>query len=355
MKAPAEAEAEPTEQPESSEPITPEPATPETEAVPEESEPQEAESEALTEPEAETPEAQASEAEPVTSIEELPETLDGLAEALEQEGITGDALLEHFKVQLPGSDQTITLKEAVRGFLREDTFTRKTTELADDRTRFATQMQEQQTATNGRIEALDTAVTAVRNLMGEQPDAATMAALARDDPERYAQINAQQIAVEAALTEADKAKNEAVDGAKAENQTRLAEYRDQQQKALLDARPELKDPKTLEKFQAAMAETLRARGFSDQEIVDWANGPYDHRHILLTEDAMKWRATQAAKPEVEKKLPKPKRVLKPKGSVGTRNAATQMSTLQESLLTARSPRDQHEAGRALIRAKLAKR
>jgi len=355
-EAPAPETVEATEQSESTtEPITPEPTTPVTEVAPEESEPeQQAEDTALTESEAEPSEQTASEPEPVTSIEELPDTLDGLAEVLEQEGISGDALLDHFKVALPGTDQSITLKEAVRGYLREDTFTRKTTELADDRSRFAAQMQEQQTAINGHIEALDTAVLTVRNLMGEQPDATAMATLARDDPASYAQLNAQQIAVNAALQEAVQAKGKVTEQATAEYQQRLAEHRESQQKLLIDARPELKDQKSAEKFQNSMAEYLTSRGKSMEQIVAWSNGDFDHADVLIVEDAMKWAASQKAKPEVEKKLPAKKRVLKPGGSRGGRaNAATNLSTLRDSLRSAQSSRDQHSAGRALIREKLA--
>jgi hypothetical protein len=335
--------------PESNQPITPAPTTPDTEVEPEELEGEEAEESALTESEAITPVEEADEPEPITSIEELPDTVVGLAEALD---ISEDALLDHIKVKLPGTDQSITLREAQKGYLREDTFTRKTTELADDRARFATEMQSQQENVNGRIAELDITVAAVRSLMGEQPDANQMAALAREDPDRYAQIDAQQRAVNAALGAANEARQKALQDGQAEFQKGLAEYREQQQKLLTDAIPELKDAKEAEKFQTAMASLLRDVGYSDKEIIDYANGGFDHRQIKLIQLGMKASAAEKAKPAVAEQLKTKRRVLKPGGSRGGKNSgATQLSSLKESLARAPDRRSQESAAVNLIRLK----
>jgi len=333
---------------ESAEPITPEPTTPETEVAPEESQEAEAE-ESLTESDADTTAEAEPEPEPITSIEELPDTVTGIAEALE---IDADALLDHIKVPLPGTDQSITLREAQKGYLREDTFTRKTTELADDRQRFAAEMQEQHETVKGRIDALDVSVAAVRNLMGEQPSATEMAALAQTDPEHYAQLDAQQKAVNAVLEAANVARQKAIDDAVAEKTTRRARTRDEQQKLLVEAMPELKDPKETEKFQVGMASYLRSRGKSDQQIVAWANGDFDHADILIVRDAMQTAAAKKAAPVVAEKLKTKKRVLKPGGSRGGKNsAATQLSTLRDSLKAAPDRRSQESAAVNLIRLK----
>lgn len=350
--APEAPQAETQETTELSEATTPEQTTPEMEVQPEESQTVQAEDEALTESEAEIPVEAKSEAEPITSIEELPDTVKGIAEALE---VDTEALLDHIKVPLPGTNQTITLREAQRGYLREDTFTRKTQELADDRQKFNGMTQEYQNAANGRLKNLDAAVMAVHNLMGQQPDANQMAALAQDDPEQYAQIDARNKAVQAALTQAHQARDQVEQQTRAETERAVGQYRDEQIKLLVEKRPELKDEPTRKKAETAMAAYLRDRlGYSDQEIIDWANGGYDHRHVDMILDAMMYRASQNAKPVVEKQLKMKRRVLKPKGSnSGRNNGQATLTTLQDSLRQAPTRRDQQTAARALIRAKLA--
>lgn len=351
--APEAPQAETQETTELSEATTPEQTTPETEVQPEESQTVQAEDEALTESEAETPVEAESEAEPITSIEELPDTVKGIAEALE---VDTEALLDHIKVPLPGTDQTITLREAQRGYLREDTFTRKTQELADDRQKFNGMTQEYQNAANGRLKNLDAAVMAVHKLMGEQPDANQMAALAQEDPEAYAKLDAGQKAVNLALQQAHQARDQVEHQASAETEQRKAQYRDEQIKLLVEKEPELKDPKELEKFTTGLVAYLRSpeQNYTDKEISDFVSGPYDHRNIITLKRAMRDLAAHNAKPVVEKQLKNKRRVLKPKGSnSGRNNGQTTLTTLQASLRQAPTRRDQQTAARALIRAKLA--
>lgn len=346
-------EAEPQEsQEESSEPITPEPTTPEREVAPEELRGDEAEDTALTESEANTTAEEVAEPEPITSIEELPDTVSGIAEAI---GVDSDALLDHIKVPLPGTDQSITLREAQKGYLREATFTAKTTELADDRSRFNTEMQEQHRLVGDRLGELETVTSTVRNLMGEQPTAAQMAQLASEDPERYAQLDAQHKAVNAALGAAEVARQRAIADGQSERQIRNGEYLEKQQKLLVETMPELKDTKELEKFQNAMATVMRDVGYSDEEIVAYANavnGPWDVRQMKLLKRAMRDLAAERAKPAVTEKLKSKSRVLKPGGSRGGKNShATTISTLQSALRGASNRRSQESAAVNLIRLK----
>ena len=52
-----------------------------------------------------------------------------------------------------------------------------------------------------------------------------------------------------------------------------------------------------------MKSTLNAYGFNDTEVAQ----VYDHRIVMLVNDAMKYRNLQKAKPNIAKKITKPSR------------------------------------------------
>jgi len=74
---------------------------------------------------------------------------------------------------------------------------------------------------------------------------------------------------------------------------------------LLEKAPELKDQAKAKAFEADLRKTLKADGFSDEEI----NGLTDHRMILIARDAMLYRAAKAqGAPKVEGEKRKPRLV-----------------------------------------------
>ena len=79
--------------------------------------------------------------------------------------------------------------------------------------------------------------------------------------------------------------------------------RDQQTK-LVSKMPEFSDPTKASQLKSSMKSTLNAYGFSDTEVAQ----VYDHRIVMLVNDAMKFRNMQKAKPNIAKKISKPGKV-----------------------------------------------
>jgi hypothetical protein len=68
--------------------------------------------------------------------------------------------------------------------------------------------------------------------------------------------------------------------------------------------PEFSDPEKASGLKATMKSTLNNYGFNEQEIAQ----VYDHRIVMLVNDAMKYRSMQNSKPNIAKKISKPGKV-----------------------------------------------
>ena len=68
--------------------------------------------------------------------------------------------------------------------------------------------------------------------------------------------------------------------------------------------PEFNDPTKASQLKFSMKNTLNSYGFNDQEVAQ----VYDHRIVMLVNDAMKYRNMQKARPNLAKKISKPGKV-----------------------------------------------
>ena len=76
-------------------------------------------------------------------------------------------------------------------------------------------------------------------------------------------------------------------------------------KELVNKLPEFSDPEKATQLKSQMRGYLNSYGFQDQEI----SQIYDHRIVMLVNDAMKYRNMQKLKPNLASKIAKPGRVL----------------------------------------------
>lgn len=75
------------------------------------------------------------------------------------------------------------------------------------------------------------------------------------------------------------------------------QYRQAELTRLVEAMPELKDRKIVEKFDGDMRDTAKHYGFTDKDYADVV----DHRSLRVLADAAKWRTLQAQKPKAIEK------------------------------------------------------
>lgn len=271
--------------------------------------PEQEEEPAQTEEPAKEPEVESSkepDTEPESEDEELPDTLEGFAEAL---GVEAAELAGHLKVPIKvnGKVEQVTLSEAMKGHQLESDYRQKTSELAEQRRQVEAQSQQaferwqqQVTQLNEVIESLDE----------PGPSAEELAGLMEEDPQEYLRAVAKTNARKERLDKAKAVRDQEIQKYREQLTSQLATGRAEQQRLLQDKIPALAETDKLREFEDGLTGYLRNQSFSDEEIGGFFSN-FDHRHVLIARDAMRYRAMQEGKKSLPKKLQGKSQVLKP--------------------------------------------
>lgn len=202
-------------------------------------------------------------------------------------------------IEIDGS--RYTAEDVRRGFLREGDYTRKTQELGQARQALQGQTQQLQQYEQQLAGVLEIAVTALRDTLPPQPDAAM---LDQDIVGYHKQMAAHNAAVErlraiAQLHEQQGQRSRSQQQLTAEQQEALTHQRLQQEFALMQEKiPELRTPEGRDTFFRE-AQTHGAHyGLSVQDIAQIQ----DHRALAVLKDAIAYRKLQAAKPQTVERI-----------------------------------------------------
>src|SRR5690606_3234582 len=120
-------------------------------------------------------------ADPNEAAGELPSTLDELAEAF---GVERGKLLDGIKVtaKIDGEEVEVNLADAIAGYQRGSDYTRKTTELSEQRKAFEQAVTEAEAELRSRAERFSVLTTQVERLLtGAEPNWAEL----RKDPQKF--------------------------------------------------------------------------------------------------------------------------------------------------------------------------
>lgn len=238
--------------------------------------------------------------------EPLPDTVDGLAEAL---GVSPDDLANHLKlnVTVNGETREVTLAEARKGQQLDSDYRQKTMELSEQRKALEASQQQEAERWQQRVAQLDD-VLAIANQVVPLASPEEMARLLEEDPYEYVKVKAREDEKKNALAqmvaERDKHHQEAIQQS---NKTQQ-EYRVEQQRLLASAYPDVKDAEKLKKFEGNASGYLKRMGYTDEEVSQ-AFTMYDHRNILMLKDAIAYDAMK--KGNVGKKLKSLPKIQKP--------------------------------------------
>lgn len=238
------------------------------------------------------------------------ERLEELAEALE---MPLDQFLSKVKakVKISGEEREVTLDELRNGYQMESDYRRKTSELSEQRKAFESERERIANEVKTRLtEATSMAQLFEQQLMQEynavnwtelrQTNPAEYAALQHDYNQRYAALtNAKQRIVQ----EQQRSQYEATQKQVEQFKANLQKEREQ----LSTLIPEYADKEKGEALKTEMRTFLKSNGFKDEEIMQ----VYDHRHVLMIRDAMKFRALQTKRPEIANKVKEAPKLGKP--------------------------------------------
>ena len=315
---------------------TPEQAPEEAQANPEPTEGEElASQEAEVEGEEPEAEAKSTEAEAEPEVEqELPDTLDGLAEAV---GLSADECADHVKVPVTvgGKTEMVTLAEARKGYQLEADYRQKTTELADQRRTFESNTQAATTEWQNRFQSQADLTAQLEQAVGDEA-ANLNRILAEEGADAFLAAQARVEERKKLLDHANREREQA-DAYHADQQEKKgAEYRQDQGNRLRQALPDFADAEKGPKLWSRIQSSLITAGFNEQEIA----GTFDHRMWLQAHKAMLYDDLKKAKPGTAKKVKGLPRVQKPgaapeKGDAKRQKTAAKVQRLKSS----GSPRD----------------
>lgn len=239
-------------------------------------------------------------------------------------------------VKVDGEEKEVPLEEAVAGYQRQEAFTRKTQELAEQRRELRQQAQHVRAVQEEYADRLQMVEEAIEAMQPERPDQE----LAQSNPAEYARrmqaYETRQEQLEKIRQERENTQAQAQEISQEERQARLVE----EQEKLVAAIPELLDPDKGVEIKRKMAETAQEEyGFAPKEL----GQVVDHRAMRLLYDAMRYRELEERGKEVTtSKKGKSKKTLKP-GSSGrskkSKSASRDVSDARERLAQSGSVRD----------------
>ena len=201
------------------------------------------------------------------------------------------------KVKVNGQEFEVTLDELRNGYSRDADYRRKTEELSYEKKQFMSESEKQRQDYSARLNEASQMLSMAQQQLNSDINSADLEKLYEEDPTEAARI-------EHRLRKKQERINSAVAKNQAEQKKQFDGFLKDQQIKLVSKMPEFNDPEKASKLKSSMKTTLNAYGFNDTEV----SQVYDHRIVMLVNDAMQFRNLQKAKPNIAKKITKPGKV-----------------------------------------------
>ena len=214
------------------------------------------------------------------------------------------------KVKVAGQEFDVTLDELRNGYQRDADYRRKTEELSNDRKNFQSESEKQRLDYSQKLNELNQSLSIAQQDLNAEINSADLDKLYDEDPTEAARV-------ERKLKKKQDALNQSLQKAQTEQKQQFETFLQDQQRKLVSKMPEFSDPAKASSLKANMKNTLNNYGFNDQEVAQ----VYDHRIVMLVNDAMKYRSMQNSKPNLAKKISKPSKVF----SSGVKQGKTELN------------------------------
>ncbi len=202
-----------------------------------------------------------------------------------------------YKVKVAGQELDVTLDELKNGYSRDADYRRKTEELSYDKKQFVSESEKQRQDYSSKLNELNQLMSVAQQQLNTEINSADLEKLYEEDPTEAARI-------EHRLRRKQEKLNSAMAKTQSEQNKQFESFVSDQKNKLVTKLPEFSDPDKASKLKSSMKTILNNYGFNDHEI----SQVYDHRIIMLVNDAMKYRNMQNSKPNLAKKISKPGKV-----------------------------------------------
>jgi len=196
-----------------------------------------------------------------------------------------------YTVKVDGNEMEVTLDELLRGYQREADYTRKTSELSLEKSKYNDLMQQSQSEINNKLSKLEELTTVAQQELQQEYSRIDFEKLYDEDPAEAARLEhkmrkrAENLAMIQEETKANQAQE-------------FQKYIQEQQVKIGTLVPEFNDPGKASKLKSDMRQYLSKLGYGDKEI----NSIYDARQVLLIRDAMAYNALKKSNIKVTKKV-----------------------------------------------------
>ncbi len=201
------------------------------------------------------------------------------------------------KVKVNGQEFDVTLDELRNGYSRDADYRQKTEELSLQRKNLHSESEKQRQDYSQKLNELNNMMSVAQQQLNEETNQVDLEKLYEEDP-------TEAMRIEHRLKRKQEKLNQAMEKSQVEQKQQFESFLQDQQTKLMAKMPEFSDPQKASQLKTSMKTTLSNYGFNNQEIAQ----VYDHRIVMLVNDAMKYRNLQKAKPNIAKKISKPGRV-----------------------------------------------
>lgn len=203
-----------------------------------------------------------------------------------------------FTVKVSGQELKVTLDELKKGYSRDADYRRKTEELSFEKKQFQSETEQQRQDYSKRLSELNQILAFTQQQLNSEINNVDLNKLYEEDPVEATKVERQiRLKKEKMMDAANKLQQE--------QQRQLSSYVQEQQKILAEKMPEFNDAQKASTAKNNLRNFLNSYGFKDAEI----GQIYDHRIVMLVNDALKYRNVKNVKPVSAAQASKPGKFL----------------------------------------------
>jgi len=264
------------------------------------------------------------EAEPQQETEQVEEVVEDDAEVQEDDNQEEEP---SYVIKAAGEEKEVPLSELIKGYQLGADYTKKTTEVAEQRKLVEAErgaIEEAKYARDSYAQRLQ----AIDNFLTSQMPQEDLQSLKENDPIGYA-VKIAELSEKKEQLQAIRAEQARIAQEQQSDYARAMSDRVAQEASkLAQVLPEFSDPVKGDNFRKEIRNYGKTLGFTDEEL----SQVYDSRHVLTLHKAMMYDKLQKSKPAITKKVNEAPRMLRAGTSGGNKQSDAQKLTQQKTQL-----------------------
>ena len=264
------------------------------------------------------------EAEPQQEAEQVEEVVDDEAEVQEDDSQEEEP---SYVIKAAGEEKEVPLSELIKGYQLGADYTKKTTEVAEQRKLVEAErgaIEEAKYARDSYAQRLQ----AIDNFLTSQMPQEDLHSLKENDPIGYA-VKVAELSEKKEQLQAIRAEQARIAQEQQSDYARAMSDRVAQEASkLAQVLPEFSDPAKGDNFRKEIRSYGKTLGFTEEEL----SQVYDSRHVLTLHKAMMYDKLQKSKPAITKKVNEAPRMLRAGTSGGNKQSDAQKITQQKNQL-----------------------